>query len=91
MGRSLFARLRPRSARPVFHVVMTRKSARAMAIGNQPPWKNFIALAAKNGMSKLRNTATSGSARQSGHFHARVRTTKYTIEVIAIVPVTAMP
>ena len=91
MGSSWLARLRPRSARPVFHVVITRKSARAMAIGNHPPLKNFMALAAKKGMSKLRKTATSGSACQRGHFHARVSTTKYTIEVIAIVPVTAIP
>ena len=62
---------------PFFQVVITRKMReRRRRSGNQPPLKNFSALAAKKGRSKLRNSRTSGSARQRGHFHVRVRTTK---------------
>ncbi len=60
-------------------------------MGNQPPLKSLSALALKKGMSKARKSMTRGSAFQSGHFQARRSTTKYTIEVIAIVPVTAIP
>ena len=62
-----------------------------MTVGTQPPWKNLSVLARKNGMSRHRKSTNRGMARHIGHFHVRVATKKNTTEVMAIVPVTAMP
>jgi hypothetical protein len=42
-------------------------------------------------MSKERKSARSGTARAADHFHVLRVTSKKTIDVIAIVPLTAMP
>ena len=69
----------------------TVKSTTAISSGNQPPWKNFMRLAAKNDRSTNRKNAETGSKAHSGTCHARRATTVIKIVVMTNVPVTAIP
>jgi hypothetical protein len=59
--------------------------------GSHPPSNSFSRFAPRKLSSKARNSATSGTTRQSGHFHRSRATTPKMVLVMAIVPVTAMP
>ncbi len=79
------------SFRPVAHVVMTAKMRAPVAMGNQPPWKNLVRLAARKPdsmMPKIEQTVRVAGRDQ----RQRRRATKpKRMVVMSIVMVTATP
>jgi hypothetical protein len=80
-----------RRCRPRRQIVMTTKNPAPTKIGTQPPSRNFKRFAPKNGRSNDRNSTSSGSDFHMGHFHVARVTEKKAIDVMPIVPLTAMP
>ena len=78
-------------ARPRFQVVISVKRPMAMTSGTQPPFPIFSEFDPKNARSTARNAMPSAIARQRGHCQRVSATTMNSTEVMAIVPVTAMP
>src|SRR6266478_5095125 len=77
--------------RPRCQVSMMMEKKPADTMGTKPPPANFRRLAANNGTSKDRKSASNASAFHGGHFQIVRVTSKKMIEVISMVPVTAIP
>ena len=77
--------------RPFFHVLINVKTTIAMTIGTQPPYSILITFAENSVRSMARNTAVIGMMCASDQFQRDRATTAKSSDVIAIVPVTAMP
>ena len=79
------------SMRPFFQVLISVNTQIAITIGTQPPYSILIMFAEKNARSITRNIAVIGRMCASDQFHRARATTPNSTDVIAIVPVTAMP
>ena len=78
-------------SRPFCQVVSTLNTPRAIASGNQPPWKTLVRFAAKNVRSTIRNATAPLITSHSGLCQSERTTKKNRIVSIASVPVTAIP
>jgi hypothetical protein len=77
--------------RPLFQVVITMKTAAAIASGNQPPRGILSRLADQNETSTARKNPVTSRAAGRPHRHLSRATTKNSTVVTTIVVVTATP
>ena len=82
---------RNKRKRSLFHVVMMINITRPRASGNQPPEKNFRALAVNSGMSMHSNPAIRIITTKRFQCQFFTATVQLRILVNTMVPVTAMP
>src|ERR1019366_1854468 len=77
--------------RPRFHGIITTQSTAATTTGTYPPSTNLKRLVTKNGTSNDRKSTRSETDFHIGQRHVVRVTSKKMIDVMAIVPVTAIP